>query len=220
MEPFSGTVVINDVDTLKIGLRDLRSKLSIIPQDPVLFTGTIRSNLDPFNEYQDVDIWNALEGVNLKPSLSKLAEGLEAKVDSNGENFSSGQRQLLCLARAMLRKPKILVMDEATANVDMQSDQLIQDCLRKNFCNSSIITIAHRLNTVIDYDRILVLKDGNVVEYDAPHVLLQKSNGVFASMVDDGGESASQLLRKLAKQKYEGHKAFGEISPPVELPSE
>lgn len=201
LEPASGQIIIDDLNISTIGLHDLRSRLAIIPQDPILFSGTVRSNLDPFNNYTDKDIWDVLGGVNMREAISKLKEGLESKVDPMGENFSTGQRQLLCLARAMLRKPRVLIMDEATANVDMESDQLIQVCLRKDFTNSTIITIAHRLNTVIDYDRILVLDRGEIKEFDSPSKLLDNPDGLFARMVDNTGSLNSALLRKLALEK-------------------
>ena len=201
LEPASGQITIDGLDVAKIGLHDLRSRLAIIPQDPILFSGTVRSNLDPFDLYTDEDMWNVLKSVNMKEAIAALPDALVAKVDPNGENFSTGQRQLLCLARAMLRKPRVLIMDEATANVDMESDQLIQISLRKDFTKSTILTIAHRLNTVIDYDRILVLEQGEVVEFDSPVALLDKPDGIFAKMVDNTGAVNASLLRKLAKEK-------------------
>jgi ABC-type multidrug transport system fused ATPase/permease subunit len=203
LEPSEGKIVIDDLNITELGLRDLRSRLAIIPQDPILFSGTVRTNLDPFNQYTDKDIWDVLAGVNMKEAIAKLKEGLEAAVEPNGENFSTGQRQLLCLARAMLRRPRVLIMDEATANVDMASDQLIQMSLRRDFHDSTLITIAHRLNTVIDYDRILVLDQGEVVEFDSPDHLLSKPDGVFAQMVDNTGPVNSALLRKLAREKVQ-----------------
>ena len=203
IEPSRGCIVVDDVNTSEIGLEDLRRRLAIIPQDPVLFSGTVRANLDPFNEYDDKSIWDVLDSVNMKPAISKLQQGLEAKVEPNGENFSTGQRQLLCLARAMLRHSRVLVMDEATANVDMESDQLIQKAIRKDFTESTIITVAHRLNTVIDYDKVLVLDRGRVVEYGAPYDLLQNRDGVFSQMVDQTGSTNATLLRQLAFEYHQ-----------------
>jgi len=200
IEASSGSILIDDIDISSIGLKSLRTALAIIPQDSVLFSGTIRSNLDPFSEYDDIDMWNALRNVNLHSTVSSFTKGLDSVVESGGENFSTGQRQLLCLARAMLKKPKILIMDEATANVDMKSDEMIQLCIRKDFIDSTIITIAHRLNTVIDYDKILVLHLGHVVEFDSPENLF-KSNGHFAAMINSLGDIVSGNLRRLAKEK-------------------
>lgn len=204
MEPVSGQILIDGIDISQIGLHDLRTRLAIIPQDPVLFSGTVRSNLDPFNEYEDKFIWDVLAGVNMKEAIAKLPDVLESKVESSGENFSTGQRQLLCLARAMLRRPRVLIMDEATASVDMESDQLIQTSIRRDFQQTTVITIAHRLHTVIDYDKIMVLDQGRLVEYDSPHNLLQREGGVFREMVERTGATSSQALFNLAKAKHEG----------------
>lgn len=144
VEPARGTIAIDGVVAQDIGLKDLRSKISIIPQDPVLFSGSFRRNLDPFNDYADIDIWVALDRARMKKKVTETG-GLEGKVTEGGENLSVGERQLICLARAMLCKPKILVMDEATANVDFESDSIIQQCLREDLKNATILTIAHRL---------------------------------------------------------------------------
>ena len=205
LEASRGKITIDGLDISELGLYDLRSRLAIIPQDPVLFSGTIRTNLDPFNQYDDQNIWRVLESCNLKPAISKLQDGLESKVDANGENFSTGQRQLVCLARAMLRNPRVLVMDEATANVDMVSDELIQKALRQDFKESTIFTIAHRLNTVMDYDKILVLDKGEISEYDTPNNLLLKETGLFVDMVNQTGSSTAKFLRKIAAEKAAGH---------------
>ncbi|KAH9512009.1 hypothetical protein DERF_010425 [Dermatophagoides farinae] len=182
IEPVDGTIMIDNVDITRIGLYDLRSRITIIPQDPVLFTGDLRMNLDPFQYYDDTQIWQALELAHLKEFVQSLDGGLTYKISEGGENISVGQRQLVCLARALLRKSKILILDEATAAVDMETDELIQKTIRKEFHDCTIVTIAHRLNTVIDYDRILVLDQGRIAEYDTPKNLLNHRDSIFYSM--------------------------------------
>jgi len=182
-----GSIEIDGVDISLLGLQELRRHLSIIPQDPMLFSGTIRDNLDPFHEATDAELWEALERAHLKNHISSLAEGLSAEVAQNGENFSVGQRSLICLARALLRKTKILILDEATAAVDVETDDLIQQTIRKEFKDRTILTIAHRIKTIMDSDKILVLEKGQIEEYDTPKALLKK-NGLFHSLADQAGE--------------------------------
>ncbi|XP_076846892.1 ATP-binding cassette sub-family C member 5 isoform X2 [Brachyhypopomus gauderio] len=183
VEPCGGTIKIDGVNIGDIGLADLRSKLSIIPQEPVLFSGTVRSNLDPFNQYSEEQIWDALERTHMKECVSQLPLKLESEVVENGENFSVGERQLLCVARALLRQCKILILDEATAAMDTETDSLIQETIRSSFQDCTTLTIAHRLHTVLNCDRIIVLNQGQVVEFDEPSVLLANENSRFCAML-------------------------------------
>uniref|UniRef100_A0AAY5F490 Cystic fibrosis transmembrane conductance regulator n=1 Tax=Electrophorus electricus TaxID=8005 RepID=A0AAY5F490_ELEEL len=192
-----GKIYVDGVLTSDIGLHDLRQKMSIIPQDPVLFTGTMRKNLDPFSQHSDEDLWNALEEVQLKSVVEELPSKLETVLAESGSNFSVGQRQLVCLARAILRKNRILIIDEATANVDPRTDELIQKTIREKFQECTVLTIAHRLNTILDSDRILVLDAGRIHEYDEPYVLLQNQDGIFYKMVQQTGKAeAASLIQK------------------------
>lgn len=185
IEATDGKIEIDGLNIAEMGLHHLRSKITIIPQDPVLFSGTLRMNLDPFNWYSDEQLWEALDHAHLKNFVSSLDEGLEHEVVEGGENLSVGQRQLVCLARALLRKTKILVLDEATAAVDLETDSLIQGTIRKEFADASVLTIAHRLNTVMDYDRIMVLDQGEVAEFDSPETLLKDKDSIFYGMAKD-----------------------------------
>uniref|UniRef100_A0A9J2Q188 Uncharacterized protein n=1 Tax=Ascaris lumbricoides TaxID=6252 RepID=A0A9J2Q188_ASCLU len=198
-----GSVLIDGLDTKKVVLQELRKRLSIIPQDPVLFIGSLRRNLDPFAEFSDDDLWSALEQVELKTAVSDLSSGLETHMQEGGANFSVGQRQLICLARALLRNAKIIVIDEATANVDPETDALIQRTIKARFVSSTVLTIAHRLNTIMDSDRVMVLENGRLIEFDHPHILLQREDGVFASLVAETGVQNSALLRRLAEACYQ-----------------
>lgn len=200
MTDFKGKILIDNIDTKQISLKELRNSISIIPQEPVLFSGSVRHNLDPFNRYNDETIWAALNSVRLKKLVAELDGGLDANVVEGGHNFSAGQRQLFCLARAILRRNPILVLDEATANVDPETDSFIQATIRDMFRNCTVLTIAHRLNTIMDSDRVLVLDSSQVREYDEPHLLLAKE-GFLADMVASTGDNASNL-RNIAKESY------------------
>lgn len=216
LEYRSGSVWIDGVDISKIKLFDLRSRLAIIPQDPVLFSGTVRSNLDPFNQHSDTELRDALARVQLIPSASTPSSGtatpsnvgtssasstlvqsstninlfksLHSKIAEGGLNLSQGQRQLLCLARAIVSRPKILILDEATSSVDMETDALIQRSIREEFSDCTLMVIAHRLSTIADFDRILVLGDGKVVEFDQPETLITQEKSAFKEMVESSGE--------------------------------
>ncbi|KAH6632214.1 P-loop containing nucleoside triphosphate hydrolase protein [Chaetomium tenue] len=203
LEARSGTIHIDGLDISKIKLHDLRSRLAIIPQDPVLFSGTVRENLDPFGDYSDAELRDALGRVHLRPTFERQspAEGLgfefdnadilcdlESHISEGGLDISQGQRQLLCLARAIVRRPKIIVLDEATSAVDTATDALIQQSIRDEFPDSTLLVIAHRLSTIADFDRILVLADGQVAEYGSPRELWG-SEGLFRSMCEESGES-------------------------------
>ncbi|XP_033835853.1 canalicular multispecific organic anion transporter 1 [Periophthalmus magnuspinnatus] len=186
IEAAEGRILIDGVDISSIGLHDLRSRLTIIPQDPVLFSGSLRMNLDPFNKFSDEEIWKVLELSHLKSFVFGLEEGLQYEVAEGGENLSVGQRQLLCLARALLRKSRILILDEATAAVDLETDDLIQTTIRKEFSHCTVLTIAHRLHTIMDSSRVMVLDAGKIVEFDSPSNLLDKHSH-FYSMAKNAG---------------------------------
>jgi ABC-type multidrug transport system fused ATPase/permease subunit len=228
LEARSGTIHIDGVDISKISLHDLRSRLAIIPQDPVLFSGTVRSNLDPFNQHTDAELRDALARVHLISSThpsagpsgiqtpthtttnssdattlvvpltltaplggnanKNLFRSLSSKISEGGLNLSQGERQLLCLARAIVSRPKIMVLDEATSAVDMETDALIQRSIREEFSDATLIVIAHRLSTIADFDRILVMGEGRGVEFGTPAELYAKDEGVFRGLVDESGE--------------------------------
>ncbi|KAK9889603.1 hypothetical protein WA026_006976 [Henosepilachna vigintioctopunctata] len=186
LEAAEGKILIDDVDIASMGLQTLRSRITIIPQDAVLFTGSLRLNLDPYNKYNDKEIWQTLEHSHLKSFVQTFPDGLEHMVSEGGENFSLGQKQLICLGRALLRKTKVLILDEATAAVDLETDNLIQNTIRNEFKDCTVLTIAHRLNTIMDYDRVIVLDRGTIEEYDTPTNLM-KYRGLFYCMCRDAG---------------------------------
>ncbi|KAL1780294.1 canalicular multispecific organic anion transporter 2 [Sigmodon hispidus] len=186
LEAAEGEICIDGLNVAHIGLHDLRSQLTIIPQDPILFSGTLRMNLDPFGRYSEEDIWRALELAHLHTFVSSQPAGLDFQCSEGGDNLSVGQRQLVCLARALLRKSRVLVLDEATAAIDLETDDLIQGTIRTQFEDCTVLTIAHRLNTIMDYNRVLVLDKGVVAEFDSPTNLIA-AGGIFYGMAKDAG---------------------------------
>uniref|UniRef100_A0A8C7C9T1 ABC-type glutathione-S-conjugate transporter n=1 Tax=Oncorhynchus kisutch TaxID=8019 RepID=A0A8C7C9T1_ONCKI len=186
LEAAKGAIYIDGVNIAEIGLHDLRSRITIIPQDPVLFSGSLRMNLDPFDTYTDEEIWSSLELAHLKNFVSNLPDKLNYECSEGGENLSLGQRQLVCLARALLRKTKILVLDEATAAVDLETDTLIQSTIRQQFEDCTVLTIAHRLNTIMDYTRVIVMDKGHISEMDSPTNLIS-NRGQFYRMCREAG---------------------------------
>ncbi|KAK9359938.1 P-loop containing nucleoside triphosphate hydrolase protein [Lipomyces starkeyi] len=213
LEAETGRILIDGIDIAKIGLRDLRSALAIIPQDPTLFAGTIRSNLDPFDMYTDAEIFLALRRVKLIDSTpvstdelteeqkSNVFYDLSSPVTEGGGNLSQGQRQLVCLARSLLKSPRVIILDEATASIDYETDAQVQLTIRAEFSHCTILTIAHRLRSIIDYDMILVLDSGHVKEYNKPHLLLQDKDSIFRSMCESSGEL--DVLEQLARTAYD-----------------
>ncbi|XP_022110730.1 ATP-binding cassette sub-family C member 9-like [Acanthaster planci] len=184
IDTYKGSIVIDGIDISTVPLTTLRQRLAIIPQDPVLFSGTIRYNVDPERQRTDDELWHSLEISQLKDTVSQMPKGLDSEVSEGGENFSVGQRQLFCLARAFLRRSKILIMDEATASIDMDTDKILQDVVATAFADCTVLTIAHRVATILDSDSILTLADGEIVEYDTPENLLADHNSIFASLVN------------------------------------
>eukprot|EP01016_Furgasonia_blochmanni_P000847 TRINITY_DN10273_c0_g1_i3.p1 TRINITY_DN10273_c0_g1~~TRINITY_DN10273_c0_g1_i3.p1 ORF type:complete len:342 (-),score=74.97 TRINITY_DN10273_c0_g1_i3:145-1170(-) len=197
LEVESGVIKIDGLDISQIGLFELRNKITIIPQDPSLFEGTVRFNLDPQGNHSDEEIWNVLEMVCLKDSIESEG-GLDANVRENGENFSAGEKQLLCIARAILKSSKIILIDEATSNVDVRTDHIIQNVLQTVFRKSTVLTISHRLNSVIHADRVLVLQAGAVAEFENPNVLLRNPDSLFAGLWKEANQhEQNQVARSL-----------------------
>ncbi|EPQ52340.1 multidrug resistance-associated ABC transporter [Gloeophyllum trabeum ATCC 11539] len=207
VEATEGQILIDNLDISQIGLSDLRSRLTIIPQDPTILSGTLRSTLDVSGQYDDTQIYEALRRVHLIPSSdTKDIESvnvnvfcdLDSPVSEGGENFSTGEKQLLCMARAILKQTKVLLMDEATASVDYATDELISKTIRHEFTNGTILTIAHRLRTVIDYDRVMLLEEGHIVEFDTPSTLLSDLSSKFYALCKATGKDEFAMLNKLA----------------------
>ena len=188
VEPSRGRVVIDGIDVATIGLRDLRSRISLVAQDCVLFAGSIRSNLDPFSmATNDEVIWDAVSAAGLRDTVQAMG-GLDATVSENGSNLSQGQRQLVSLARALLRNSRILILDEATSSIDTVTDSLVQKTIRNAFADSTVLTIAHRIHTIIDSDNILVLDAGKVAEFGPPAELIAQ-DGAFSKLVSSAGST-------------------------------
>ncbi|KAF9405220.1 Multidrug resistance-associated protein 5, partial [Podila epigama] len=202
VEASGGAIRIDGIDISTLGLKDLRTKVGIIPQEPVLFVGTIRSNLDPFGQYEDTAIWRALDAVHLGDKVKEMPLKLDSPVIEHGKNFSLGQRQLICIARSLVIGSKIIVLDEATASIDMVTDRLLQETIKVNFADCTVLTIAHRLNTIIESDKVLVMDGGVVAEFGEPHKLLQDPNGIFAELVSHAGEAASKKLAMIAEDAH------------------
>lgn len=184
-----GEIYIDGLDIGKMNLQRARSAISVISQNPVLFTGTLRANLDPFKTFTDAELWTALEQASLKSLVSNLPQQLSYEIVEGGSNLSAGERQLFCLARALLQKSKIILMDEATANVDYQTERIIQGKVRENFTACTVITIAHRLGTIINSDDVMVIDRGRLAEMDRPEELLGRRNSLFARMYRSYQES-------------------------------
>ncbi|KAH9100105.1 hypothetical protein LEN26_016183 [Aphanomyces euteiches] len=183
----SGSIKIDGMDISKVGVKTLRSAIAIIPQTPVLFKGTLHNYLDPFSEFTDDELWSALQKVKLIDRISSVEGKLDSPVEENGENFSVGERQMLCMARALLRQARIVVMDEATAAIDHETDQNLQRVIRTEFASSTVLTIAHRLDTVLDSDRILAFDQGRLVQCDSPKSLISQGSGIFFDLCSEGG---------------------------------
>lgn len=182
-----GQILIDGVDLATINIQTARTSVAVISQDPFLFAGSLRRTLDPFKRFTDQQIWTALEQVQLSEMVYKIPGQLDYCIGEFGTGFSAGERQLLCLARALLDKRQIMIMDEATANVDYQTDQLIQHVIRHKFKNQTVLTIAHRINTIVDYDKVVVMERGRVMEYDNPAVLAGKRDSRFYELLKNQG---------------------------------
>jgi ABC-type multidrug transport system fused ATPase/permease subunit len=221
IEPDAGSILLDGIDLTKLGLSDVRGRgMSIIPQDPFLAGANLRECLDPFEQRSDSEILEALESVRMGLSNTNSGVGssqssqadistispealLMTKLEEGGSNYSVGERQLLNLARALLSQPRVLVLDEATASIDGETDAFIQKMLRTRFPHTTLLTIAHRLNTIMDYDCVLVMDSGRAAEFDAPAKLLEKEEGIFSQLVDATGSESSRALRQLAIKSWE-----------------
>jgi ABC-type multidrug transport system fused ATPase/permease subunit len=200
VEPCGGEILLDGVDVRSILLKDLRGRVTCIPQDPILFSGNVRDNLDPFKQHSDEKLWFALEAVQLKPAVAEHGVGLLAPVAEYGENFSAGQRQMLCLARALLRDTKVVCLDEATASVDLETDKVMQDVIADQFASRTIMTLAHRINTIIENDSVVCLDRGELVAKATPAEMLRDENSMFAKLVAETGDQSARNLRARAEE--------------------
>jgi len=195
----AGAISIDGVDISSLELHALRSRLAIITQDPVMFNETVKYNLDPFQQHTDEAIREVVNLVQLEEPIARLEKGLDSPVGEAGANFSVGQRQLICLARAMLRRSKVVVLDEATASIDNDTDAILQSTIRDVFKDATVLTIAHRLHTIMDSTKIMVFDQGELKEYDAPEVLIAEETSLFSRLIADTGDAAEHL-RTLAAE--------------------
>ena len=193
MPESDGEILIDDTPIKNVNIRDSRRALAAIPQSPFLFTGSLRFNLDPENKHADEALWDALDHVSLKQLVQNLSNQLDSHVTQGGRNFSVGERQLFCVARALLQDKKIVVLDEATANVDMKTDRLLQEVIRSKLKGCTVLAIAHRLETVLDYDKVLVMDSGKVVEFGSPRILLERRDSVFSGLYNSSVEAKQSV---------------------------
>ncbi|KAI8817512.1 P-loop containing nucleoside triphosphate hydrolase protein [Fimicolochytrium jonesii] len=210
VEAYKGSIHVDGQDISELDLDTLRERLQIIPQEPILFSGTFRSNIDRRGKRTDQEIWKALEMAGMKEYISGLPSQLDAEVTEGGANLSSGQRQLIVLSKAILSNAKIIIMDEATASVDHEADERIQEMVSSHFKHCTVVSIAHRLNTIAGFDKVLVLKDGRFVEFDTPHVLLANPESLFADLVEATGQANAALIRDIAA-RHEAEKNVTEV---------
>ena len=209
MEAKSGYITIDNYPIHRIPLHLLRSKLMIIPQDPVLFAHSLRYNLDPFHHHSDTELWRVLDTIGLKELVGALPGKLSYQVADSGENLSMGQRQLICLGRALLRPSQVLVMDEASASLDLQCDQTMKQVIRSSFQHCTILTVAHRLNTVMQSDRIMVFEAGRLKEFDVPARLLQNKGGLLAQLAADAQTMTSDIMGEKRGEQQETKAVIG-----------
>ena len=179
LEPLSGKITIDGVDITTIGLMKLRSSLTIIPQDPALMEGTLRYNIDPMNQHSNSDIVNVMKKINFDYIISEHPDGINQVIAEGGSNLSVGEKQLICITRAILRKSKIVIMDEATASIDYKTEEIIQKAVNEIMENSTVITIAHRIKTILNCDRVITLDNGEIIDFDSPKKLLDRKKGLF-----------------------------------------
>jgi ABC-type multidrug transport system fused ATPase/permease subunit len=201
MHQSTGSILIDAIDITTIGIATLRSAIHFLPQQPILFQGTIRSNLDPHSNYTDQELWEAISLCNLSSFIRQLPEKLDNPVEYQGQNISLGQRQLLCIAVAVLKKPKIVIFDESTSAMDLETDQQIQTLIKTVFKDSTVLTIAHRLQTIAGYDRVIVMDQGQMVCCDKPESMLLNPNSAFYKLAMSSGESTYKKLLEIARNK-------------------